>query len=148
MKNKIREFLIGFNGELENSNRYCNLQSFDNGFVKGIVFPEIHLFDDDNDDTAYVEEMTLSRLVKTLGEVLEVANKELIDKVDDYFAEENKKLKEKFPNVKIKFRSHSILDHYVIATGVYDEDKLLDALDVIKQDFEYIFESLKLDINF
>jgi len=74
MENKIKDFLISFNGELENTNKYCNLQYSDDGFVKAISFPEIHLFDDDNDSIEYVEELSLSRLVKTLSEVLKVAN--------------------------------------------------------------------------
>lgn len=147
MENKTIEFVRGFNSQLEEINRYCNLQLSSDGFVQAISFPEIVLFDDDNDNVEYVEELSLSRLVKTLGEVLEVANKELAYKADDFFAERKKQLKEKFPNAKISFNSDSKLTNSVFVSGEYDEVKLINALDVVKQDFEYIFEGCKLDVD-
>ena len=147
MENKIKDFLLTFNTELENSNRYCNLQYFDNGYVEGISFPEIQLFDDDTDSTEYVEELTLSRLVKTLNGVLSVAEQELSYKVDKFFAQKKKELKEKFPNAKVKFNFDSILQYSTFTSGDYIDEEMFDALDVVKQDFEYIFEGLKLDVD-
>jgi hypothetical protein len=147
MENKIKSFLVSFNGELENSNRYCNLQYSDDGFVKAISFPELHLFDDDNDDVHYVEELSLSRLVKTLSEVLAVGKAELSVKVNNFFTEKKKQLKEKFPKIKVSFIFLSSIKYITSVSGEYDEDKLIEALDVIKQDFEYIFEGCKLDVN-
>lgn len=147
MENKIKDFLITFNGELENSNRYCNLQYFDDGFVKGISLPKIHLFDDDNDSMEYVEELTLSRLVKTLNEVLKVAEQELSYKVNEFFTQKKKELKEKFPNAKVQFNFDKTLQYSTFASGDYIDEEMFDALDIVKQDFEYIFEGFKLDVD-
>ena len=147
MENKIKDFLITFNGELENSNRYCNLQYFDNGYVEGISFPEIQLFDDATDSTEYVEELTLSRLVKTLNGVLSVAEQELSYKVDKFFAQKKIELKEKFPNAKVKFNFDKTLQYSTFASGDYIDEEMFNALDVVKQDFEYIFEGLKLYVD-
>lgn len=147
MENKIKDFLIAFNGELENTDRYCNLQYFDDGFVKGISFPEIHLFDDDNDSTEYVEQLSLSRLVKILHEVLKIAEQDLSYKVDEFFTEKKKEAKEKFPNAKIDFKAHNDLEYYTLVYGNYDENMVELFLDVVKQDFEYVFEGLKLDVD-
>ncbi|MGL5717670.1 MAG: hypothetical protein ACRCX2_31955 [Paraclostridium sp.] len=149
MKNKIKDFLIAFNGELKNTNRYCNLQFFDDGFVQGISFPEIHLFDDDNDSTEYTEQLSLSRLVKTLNEVLKITEQKLSYKVDEFFTEKKKEVKEKFPNAKIDFIKHNNLEYYTLVYANYYEDMtvLFLDLDVIKQDFEYVFEGLKLDVS-
>lgn len=147
MNNKIKDFLMTFNGELENSNQYCNLQHFSDGFTEGICFPKIHLFDNDNNSIEYFEQLSLSRLVKTLNEVLKVAEEELSYRIEEFFAEKKKELKEKFPNLKIQFNLHNILNYYIFASGEYNEEKLYDALDIVKQDFEYIFEGLKLNIE-
>lgn len=147
MENKIQEFLKEFNTELENQNRYCNLQYFNNGFVQGISFPEIHLFDDDNDSTEYAEQLSLSRLVKTLSEVLKIANSGLSYHIEEFFKEKKKELKEKFPNAEVKFYGNGELLYNIFVSGDYDYDKMFDALDVVKEDFEYIFDGLKLNFN-
>ncbi len=90
MENKTIEFVKGFNSQLENMNQYCNLEYVDNGFTKAIQLPKIFLFDDDNDSSEFVEQISLSRLVKTLGEVLAVGKAELANKVDEFFAEKKK----------------------------------------------------------
>ena len=143
----MKDFLVSFNVELEKTNRYCNLQYFDDGFVKGISIPEIHLFDDDNDNIDYVEELSLSRLVKTLNELLSVAETELSIKIDSFFDEKLRDLKEKFPKLKIKFNFLSITEYYIFVSGEYDEEELLKSLDVVKEDFEYVFEGCKLDTD-
>lgn len=147
MKNKIEDFLMNFNTELENTNNYCNLQSSSDGFVQCISFPELHLFDDDSDSVEYAEELALSRLVKTLSEVLSVGKAKLSVKINEFFAEKKKEVKEKFPKVKMSFTFLSALEYSAFVSGEYDEKELEDILDVIKQDFEYIFEGCKLDVE-
>ena len=146
MENKTEDFVRGFNAGLENLNQYCNLQLLNDGYSKGVAFPQIFLFSDDDDSAENVEQLVLSRLVKTLDKVLEVGKRELTDKMDEFFAEKIKEQKEKFPNAKIKFYG-GYEDKSVIALGEYDENMMYDLLDVVKEDFEYIFDGLKLDID-
>jgi len=68
-------------------NQYCNLEYLNNGFIKAVKLPQIFLFDDDNDSSEFVEQLSLTRLVKTLGEILEVAEEQLDFKVEEFFAE-------------------------------------------------------------
>lgn len=146
MENKALEFVRGFNSDLEHINQYFNLQLCDDGFSKGIIFPEVCLFSDDNDSTDFMEELTLSRLVKTLDEVLVVAKRSLSDKIDAFFAEKIKEAKEKFTYIKLKFNGRG-LEYSVFVSGSYNEDILADFLDVVKEDFQYIFEGCKLDVE-
>jgi len=110
MENKTIEFVRGFNSELETMNQYCNLEYVDNGFTKAIKLPKIFLFDDDNDSSEYVEERSLSRLVKTLGEVLAVGKIELANKVDEFFAERKKQKKK----MKTTIYSHKKGGKYIV----------------------------------
>lgn len=128
-------------------NQYCNLEYIDNGFTKAVQLPIIILFDDNNDSSEYVEQLSLSRLVKTLGEVLAVGKVELSNKVDEFFAERKKLMKEKFPHAKVKFTFLSALEYSTFVSGDYNDDAMEQFLDVLKEDFQYIFEGLTLDIE-
>lgn len=144
----MEEFLRDFNSELENSNRYCNLQYFNNGFVEGIKLPEIHLFDDDNDSREYIEQLTLARLVKTLNEVLEVAKPKLDDKVTEFLMPHLNTLKKDFPEAKIKVNCYNPLCYTLSVSGKYDDDLMGTYLELIKENFDYAFEQVKLIIEF
>lgn len=147
MENKIVDFVREFNSQLEGVNQYCNLEYVDNGFVKAIKFPQIFLFDDDNENSEYIEERSLSHLVKTLNEVLEVAKEQLAFKVIEFFAENRKQVKEKFSDAKVHFTNKDSLKYTIFVSGNYNEDTMEDFLEDVKRDFEYIFEGLTLNIE-
>lgn len=144
MEDKIIEFVREFNAGLENSNYYNLLQHVNNGFTEAISLPEIYLWTDDS-SYEHLKKKALSGLVIQLTELLEVASPLLGDEIDKFFAEKKKQMQEKFTYAKMKTFSIATCRWKCVISGEYNEDIMTDFMDVLKEDFEYIFEGLKLD---
>ena len=143
-ENKIIDFVREINGDLD----YNILEYVNTGYVEALKLPELIVFDDDNDSTEFFKQRSLSRLVKHLSLVLENTTPMLTDEIDKFFAQKKLELKEKFTNAKIKIGKIAGCRYKVIMSGTYNEDAMEQFIDVLAQDFEYIFEGYKMDYEF
>ena len=58
-------------------------------------------------------------------------------------------MKEKFPEAKFLYaRGGTILDYVVTISGRYDEEKMEEFAEIVKEDFEFEFEGLKTEIKY
>ena len=144
-ENKILEFVREFNTYLENTNQYCNLTYNDDGFTQYVTFPQLILFDDNNSSPEFVKQLSLVSLAKTLGEVNIAVGEMLADEIDKFFARKKSEMKEKFTDAKMNYRRVANCRYKVVVSGKYNEDTMDSFMDVLKEDFEYIFEGLTLD---
>ncbi len=69
----------------------------------------------------------------------------LAEEIDKFFAEKKLEMKEKFPKVKLKLSIVANCRWKASVSGEYAEEDMDVVMDVIKSDFEYIFEGLTLD---
>lgn len=147
MENKILEFVREFNAGLEKSNYYNLLQYQTDGFNEGIIVPELYLWTDEN-ATEYAKAFSLSQLVGQLSELMEIAQPMLADEVDKFFAKKKLEMIEKFDLAKMKNIRVANWKWKLSVSGKYNEEFMSDFLDVMKEDFEYIFEGSKLDVEY
>ena len=147
MENKILEFVRDFNAGLEKSNYYNLLQYQTDGFNEGIIVPELYLWTDEN-TTEHAKAFSLSQLVGQLSELLEIAQPMLADEADRFFAKKRLEMIEKFDHAKMKDMRIAYCRWKISISGKYNEDIMADFLDVMKEDFEYIFEGSKLDVEY
>jgi len=145
MNNKIIEFVREFNTYLEKTNQYCNLTYGNDGFTQSVTFPQLILFDDDNNSSEFVKQLSLSSLAKTLSEVNIAVGEMLGEEIGLFFAEKKKQMKEKFTEAKMNYSRGATCRWKVVISGQYNEDIMDDFMDVLREDFLYIFEGLKLD---
>ena len=143
-ESKIIEFVREINGDLD----YNILEYVNTGYIEALKLPELIVFDDDNDGTEFFKQRSLSRLVKHSSLVLENTTPMLADEIDKFFAQKKLELKEKFTNTKIKLQITATCRYKVIVSGTYNEDIMEQFIDVLVQDFEYIFEGYKMDYEF
>ena len=143
-ENKIIDFVREINGYVD----YTILDYVNTGYIEALKFPGLIVFDDDNDGTEFFKQRSLSRLVKHLTLVLENTTPMLTDEIDKFFAQKKLELKEKFTNAKIKIGKIAGCRYKVIMSGTYNEDAMEQFIDVLVQDFEYIFEGYKMDYEF
>ena len=54
-------------------------------------------------------------------------------------------MKEKFSHAKLKWEVKTGCIYIVVISGKYNDDVMNDFMDVLKEDFEYIFEGFKLE---
>ncbi len=141
MENKKLEFVREFNSDFE----FAGLAIVDNGYWSGLTLCELNVFSEDNDSEEFMEQVSLSRLSTYLDVLQKRTNDMLLDKIDEFFAQKTKEAEEKFSTAKIKFKYKSQFVYEAFVTGTYNEDFMDDFLDVVKQDFEYIFEGFKLN---
>jgi len=144
-ENKIIEFVREFNTYLEKTNQYCNLTYGNDGFTESVTFPQLIVFDDNNDRIEFVKQRSLSSLAKTLSEVSIAVNEMLVDELDKFFREKKKDMKEKFTATKMSYARIANCRWKVSVSGQYNEGIMDDFMDVLKEDFQYIFEGLTLD---
>ena len=142
--NKIVEFVREINGDLD----YSIFEYINTGYNEALKFPELIIFDDNNDGTEFLKQRSLSRLVKHLSLVLENATPMLADEIDRFFVQKKLELEEKFTNAKIKIGKIAGCRYKVTVLGAYSEDVMEQFIDVLVQDFEYIFEGYKIDYEF
>lgn len=143
-ENKIIEFVREVNGDLS----YGILDYINTGYRECLRFPELFVFDDDNDGTEFFKQRSLSRLVKHLSSVLENTTPMLADEIDKFFAQKKLELKEKFTDAKIKIGKIAGCRYKIIMSGTYNEDDMAQFIDVLVEDFEYIFEGYTMDYEF
>lgn len=146
MENKILEFVREFNAGLENSNEQNYLIFQDSGFWQSITLGEIHLWDSENYNPDHFETQGLSSLTKQFYEILVVSNQFLMPKIHEFFAQQKTKMEEKFPKAKLKYkRGETILDYFITFSGEYEEEQLEEFGEIVKEDFEFEFEGLKIN---
>ena len=141
MGNKIIDFVREVNADLE----YSILEYLNNGYVEAITSPMLFVFDDDNDSKEFVRQRSLSRLTKHLSLVLETVSPLLADELDKFFAGKKKQMKEKFSFAKMNVSIKTACVYKVDILGEYNEDIMDDFMDVLQEDFKYIFEGFKIE---
>lgn len=147
MEKEITEFVREFNAGLENSNEYNSLQYKSDGYNEGIYIPEIFIWTDESGSLHY-KRKALSSAIRQLSLLNEVAHNMFGDETLAWENEIKKVLTEKFPYAKMKVKREATLRFKVIISGEYNEDTMSDFVDVIKQDFEWMFEGCKLDYEY
>lgn len=146
-ENKYIEFVREFNAGLENSNEYNNLQYQNDGYQEGLLIPNIYLWSDD-EGSEYFRQRALSSLVKQLNLLQEVGSEILADEIDKFFAEKKNNLKEKFTNAKLKYSRTAICRYKIIISGKYNEDIMEQFCEVLQEDFKYVFNGFKIDVEY
>lgn len=146
-ENKILEFVREFNTGLENTNEFNHLNLLDNGFIKGITVSEIYAWTDELREDHF-KTKALGSLAKQLYDLQEVTNKMLVEEVDKFFAQKKKDLKEKFTNSKLNYSRLAYLRYKINISGKYNEDIMEEFVEVLREDFEYIFNGLTLDVEY
>lgn len=141
MENKALDFVRNFNSDREED----LLGYISSGYSEGIVLSEIYLWDDNNHTTEHLETITLSRLYSQISELQEITNEKLAVEVDKFFARKTKELKEKFTYAKLKYLRIANCAYGVYISGAYNEDAMSDFMNILLEDFRYIFEGLKIE---
>ena len=141
MGNKIIDFVREVNADLE----YSILEYLNNGYVEAITSPVLFVFDDDNDSKEFVRQRSLARFTKHLSLVLETVSPLLADELDKFFAGKKKQMKEKFSFAKMNVSIKTACVYKVDILGEYNEDIMDDFMDVLQEDFKYIFEGFKIE---
>lgn len=145
--NKIVEFVREFNTYLEKTNQYCNLTYGNDGFTESVSFPQLIVFDDNNDSVEFVKQRSLSSLAKTLSEVNIAVGEMLSDELDKFFTQKKTEMGEKFTLAKMSYMRVANCRWKVVVSGKYNEDIMEQFCEVLEEDFKYIFEGLTLDIE-
>lgn len=149
MENKILEFVTEFNAGLEDSNEQNCLIFQDSGFWQSVMLRDIYVWDSENYSEHYFETQALCSLTRQFYEVLKVSNEMLVPKIRGFFNGQKTKIKEKFPEVKFLYaRGGTILDYVVTISGKYDEEKMEEFVEILREDFEFEFEGLKAEIKY
>lgn len=141
MENKIMDFVIEVNAD----SKYSILEYLNNGYVEAITSPMLFVFDDDNDSKEFVRQRSLSRLTKHFSLVLEQVSPLLADELDKFFAGKKKQMQEKFSFAKMNVSIKTACVYKVDILGEYNEDIMDDFMDVLQEDFKYIFEGFKIE---
>jgi hypothetical protein len=146
VENKIIEFVREFNSNMEDRNHYCNINYLNDGFTQAIYLPEIAVFDDNNDSVEFVRQRALTDLFLATSQVRDVAIEMLLEETDAFFLERKIQLKLDFPKAKMNITQGTIWN--VSMSGSYDEELISDFCDKLEQDFQYIFEGLKIRVEY
>jgi hypothetical protein len=141
MENKILELVKEVNSDQEVS----IFDYVDNGFTKGVKLNSAFVFDDDNYSTEFVRQISLSKACKLLSEQLEHLSPMLGNELNLFFAEKDKKLKEIYPKARLKWNRKTLAVYTLYVSGAYEEEGIDCFMDVLKGDFEYIFDGFKLE---
>lgn len=147
MNNKILEFVREFNSGLENSNEYNYLRYSVDGFTEALVLSDMYFWTDDS-SSEFVKQMTLSSLLKQIYDLQEVAEPMMAEEIDKFFAEKRKNAEKKFTYARFKYARIAKLRWKLEVSGTYNEDIMEQFLDVVKEDFQYIFQGCSLDIEY
>lgn len=141
MENKIIDFIREVNADLE----YSILHYVNDGYTEGIKFPSLLVFDDNNDSEEFVRQRSLATLTKHLSLVLEMVSPLLADEIDKFFAEKSKQMRDKFTYAKMHVSRKTVCIYKVDISGRYNEDIMEEFIDVLQEDFSYIFEGFKIE---
>lgn len=148
MENKITDFVTEFNTNLSVLKQYENLEYTTNGFYEAIGITQISLFDDGNYPSEHHRKIALSHLLKLVSDWGEVAGNMFADEIWAWEKEVKEQLENKFSKAKMKVGRLGTLRYKLIISGKYDEETMSDFVDVVKQDFEYMFDGCKLDYEY
>jgi hypothetical protein len=143
MNNKIKDLI----NELNADNEICPISYKTNGYWEAISIDELHLWDDQNYNEEYVRQQVGANLLRISGELYERANEILVEEVGKYMDFWKSKIKEEFPQAKVSYFRQSPLRWKIVVSGEYDENKIDDIMDVFTEDFNYIFQYAKLEVE-
>jgi hypothetical protein len=143
-ENKLIEFVREVNADLD----YAILQCDNNGYTEGIKLSETYVFDDDNDSKEYLRQKSLARLLRHLSLVSEVVEPMLINEIDLFFTQKKKELKDKFTNAKVKYNRVATCRYNLFISGAYNEDCMEQFIEVLTEDFKYLFEGFLIDCEY
>jgi len=148
MENKILEFVREFNAGLENSNEYNSLQYQNDGYQEGILLPNIYAWSSDEGEEHF-RQKALSSLVRQLDLLQNVAKELLEVEITEFFAEKKKLIKEKFPQANLKYFKEATLEYSILISGLYNVELIEQFGETVEEDFQYLFEGLKIsDISY
>lgn len=148
MKNKMIEFVREFNTSLGELKQYSDLEYSTNGCYEAISLPQVNLFDDGNYPAGHFRKIALTQLLKVVSDWGEVASNMFADEISAWEKEVRKQLKDRFPQAKMAVMRVATLRYKIILAGKYDEEPMSEFVDVIVQDFEYMFDGCKLNFEY
>jgi hypothetical protein len=148
MENKVLEFITEFNTKLEEHNLYTNLLYVTDGNSEGIVTPEIVLWDDDNYSTEHIRKITLTSMLQVINNYNTLVEEMFSGEISAWEKAIEEQLKSKFELAKMKLKRTAVLRYKLIISGKYNEDFMEEFVDVVKEDFEYMFSGCKLDYEY
>jgi hypothetical protein len=144
MKNKILEFVEKINIDVN----IPILEYHTNGYSELLSISETFVFNTDLHCEEHVKQTALAQSVISLREKLEALEPLLYDEVDAFFRTKKEQLKEKFPKVKLKWRTEGFAVYRVDISGDYDDDVMEEfVLDTVYE-FEAIFDGLTLKYEY
>jgi len=142
MENKILKIVEDINSNTLNES-FVTYEN--NGTCEAIKLNGYYIWDDQNCATDFVRQQTLSTLLYDLNRLLEIVSPLLRKEIDNFFDEKEKQMKDKFSHAKMKWDVKTVNIYSVSIFGKYNEDAMDDFMDVLIQDFEFVFESFKLE---
>ena len=148
MGNKMIRFVEEFNTNLDVLQQYSNLEYLTNGFYEAIGLPQVSVFDDGNYSSEHFRKISLVQILKVVSDWGEVAGNMFADEIWAWEKEIKNQIVEKFPKSKITVERLGTLRYKIILSGKYNEESMSDFIDVIVQDFEYMFDGCKLDYEY
>ena len=148
MENNIVDFVREFNTELDVLNQYSNLEYTASGFYEGINLPQVNLVNDNDYSSEHFKKVALTQLLKVVSDWGEVAVNMFADEIWAWEKETIEQVIEKFPKSKVVVERLGTLRYKIILSGKYNKESMSDFIDVIVQDFEYMFYGCKLDYEY
>ncbi len=146
MENNILDLVREFNSDTNRPE--FSLQYTNDGFTQGVQFPQTWVFDDDNSSTEHARPKTLSNLLIMSSYINSRAREMIEAELQKFFLEKKKQLEEKFTDAKLKLVFNFNNSAEVFISGRYNEDIMFDFVDVMEEDFKYIFEGLTIKTEY
>ena len=145
-ENKILDFVSSFNRSLGETDRYFQMEMIDNGTVTAVSIPTVHIFDDENDSTEYVEEVALGRVVTLFSHVLKIAKKEFKKKVAKFVS--NIQNSEKFQKINVIYKIKDADLYLEVLCSEDDVDEIYEYLDNMVSEYSYMFGDASMHIYY
>jgi len=142
MENKILDLVMEVNSNQDET----ILEYVSTGYWEGVKLTDLYLWDDQNYSLDTIRQSVLSKLTHDLNKILNVIQPILKQELDLFFGEKIKRMEELFgTDIKLVVKNKTQTVYSAEVFGQYNEDVMDSFMDVLKEDFEYIFENFKLD---
>ena len=145
-ENKILDFVSSFNRSLGETDRYFQMEMIDNGTVTAVSIPTVHIFDDENDSTEYVEEVALGRVVTLFSHVLKIAQREFKKKVAKFVSNMQNSEQLKGINIIYKLKDANLFIEALCSED--DVEKIYGYLEDMVSEYSYMFGDAKMDVYY
>jgi len=145
MEDKALEFVSEFNANEEQT--FWELVN--NGYITAVSLDNIYLFCEGSDPIDYVEEITLSNMVKKLQPLLNKASSMLNKKIGQHVEDFEKEIQRKFEGVKVYGNRDGLnVTFNVHYTPNYDIDVIEAYMYNLLEDVSYFFgDNVKFNIG-